>query len=78
MQFSIDSLFLMEHGDANEFQQSEWRRLLGLLDRRKRSNVIDLETERKKRAARMAQDGVRCRPQSSSGAGRRVRPDAGE
>lgn len=57
----------MESGDANEFRQSEWRRLLGLLDRRKRSNVVSLDDERKKRAARTqgAEEAGMGRPQGS-------------
>jgi len=55
----------MESGDGNEFRESEWRRLLGLLDARRHPRpgvVIDLDVMRKKRAARV-RDG--SRPQLS-------------
>jgi len=66
----------MESGDGNEFRESEWRRLLGLLDARvapPSGDVIDLEAMRKKRAAGTTRPGrpdlrTSCRPQSS-GAG---------
>jgi len=44
----------MESGDENEFRESEWRRLLWLLDARVvplSGVVIDLDEMRKKRAA---------------------------
>jgi hypothetical protein len=42
----------MESGDGNEFRESEWRRLLGLLDARRQPRagvVIDFDAERNKR-----------------------------
>jgi len=62
----------MESGDGNEFRESEWRRLLGLLDARvvplvstgrTTGDVIDLDAMRKKRAAIASMR----RPQSSGG-----------
>ena len=65
----------MESGDRNEFRESEWQRLLGLLDARRQPRagvVIDLDEMRKKRAARV-RDG--SRPQLSSPGVRRDGPD---
>jgi len=73
----------MESGDENEFRESEWQRLLGLLDARVvplSGDVIDLDEMRKKRAAGTTRPGrpdlrTSCRPQSSAGSEGNQRED---